>query len=258
MDKYILSSKSLKEIEEIVTELGEPKFRAKQLYSWIYTKFASDFDSMTDISKSFRENLKQNAIISEVKIKQRQISADKTIKYLLEYPDGNVVECVLMRFDNRPNLTACVSSQIGCPVGCVFCATGQSGFVRNLTTREITEQIMIMQRDTGLRISNVVFMGQGEPLLNLDNVLPAIDFINVSLLILDGLKEKREEIVGPLPVYSVRNHKKEDEILTIKKAEAEGKVVVQKITELLKIQIYDAKKQQSRPIGFSDIAILNS
>ena len=178
MDKYILSSKSLKEIEEIVTELGEPKFRAKQLYSWIYTKFASDFDAMTDISKSFRENLKQNAIISEVKIKQRQISADKTIKYLLEYPDGNVVECVLMRFDNRPNLTACVSSQIGCPVGCVFCATGQSGFVRNLSTREITEQIMIMQRDTGLRISNVVFMGQGEPLLNLDNVLPAIDFIN--------------------------------------------------------------------------------
>ena len=178
MEKYILSSKTLKELEEIVTELGEPKFRAKQLHSWIYTKFAADFDSMTDISKSFRENLKNNAVLTDIKIKQRQISADKTIKYLLEYPDGNVVECVLMRFDNRPNLTACVSSQIGCPVGCVFCATGQSGFVRNLSTREITEQIMIMQRDTGLRISNVVFMGQGEPLLNLDNVLPAIDFIN--------------------------------------------------------------------------------
>ena len=178
MDKYILSSKSLKELEEIVVDLGEPKFRAKQLFSWIYTKFASDFDEMTDISKTFRENLKNNAVLTDIKIKERQISSDKTIKYLLEYTDGNVAECVLMRFDNRPNLTACVSSQIGCPVGCVFCATGKNGFIRNLTSREIVEQIMIMQRDTGLRISNVVFMGQGEPLLNLDNVLEAINFIN--------------------------------------------------------------------------------
>ena len=178
MSKYVLSSKTLAELENIVTEMGEPKFRAKQLFSWIYSKFASDFDAMTDISKAFRENLKQNAIITDIKIKQRQISADKTIKYLLEYTDGNVAECVLMRFDNRPNLTACVSSQIGCPVGCVFCATGKTGFVRNLTSREIVEQIMIMQRDTGLRISNVVFMGQGEPLLNIDNVLEAINIIN--------------------------------------------------------------------------------
>ena len=178
MQKYILSSRSLEELEKIVTDLGEPKFRAKQLHSWIYTKFASDFDAMTDISKNFRENLKNNALLTDIKIKQRQISEDKTIKYLLEYADGNVAECVLMRFDNRPNLTACVSSQIGCPVGCVFCATGKTGFVRNLSAREISEQIMIMQRDTGLRISNVVFMGQGEPLLNLDNVLGAIKIIN--------------------------------------------------------------------------------
>ena len=178
MDKYILSSKSLEELEKIVVDLGEPKFRAKQLFSWIYTKFASNFDEMTDISKTFRENLKNNAVLTDIKIKERQISSDKPIKYLLEYTDGNVAECVLMRFDNRPNLTACVSSQIGCPVGCVFCATGKNGFIRNLTSREIVEQIMIMQRDTGLRISNVVFMGQGEPLLNLDNVLEAINFIN--------------------------------------------------------------------------------
>ncbi len=178
MEKFVLSSKTLAELENIVSELGEPKFRAKQLHSWIYTKFASDFEAMTDISKKFRENLKQNTLITDIKIKQRQISSDKTIKYLLEYVDGNMAECVLMRFDNRPNLTACVSSQIGCPVGCVFCATGKSGFVRNLTSREIVEQIMIMQRDTGLRVSNVVFMGQGEPLLNLDNVLEAINLIN--------------------------------------------------------------------------------
>ncbi len=178
MDKFVLSSKTLSELEDFVVELGEPKFRAKQLHSWLYTKYAADFDAMTDISKKFRENLKNNAVITDIKIKQRQISADKTIKYLLEFADGNLAECVLMRFDNRPNLTACVSSQIGCPVGCVFCATGKSGFVRNLTSREIVEQVMIMQRDTGLRISNVVFMGQGEPLLNLDNVLEAINLIN--------------------------------------------------------------------------------
>ena len=85
MNKYILSSKTLAELENIVTELGEPKFRAKQLHSWIYTKFAADFDSMTDISKNFRENLKNNAVLTDIKIKQRQISEDKTMKYLLEY-----------------------------------------------------------------------------------------------------------------------------------------------------------------------------
>ena len=178
MNKFILSSKTLEEIENYVVSLGEPKFRAKQLYSWIYTKFINDFDLMSDVSKSFKTKLKESAVLSNIKIKQKQISADKTIKYLLEFEDGNVAECVLMRFDNRPNLTACVSSQIGCPVGCVFCATGKTGFVRNLSPQEITEQIMIMQRDTGLRISNVVFMGQGEPLLNLDNVLSAINIIN--------------------------------------------------------------------------------
>ena len=197
MAKYILSSKTLSEIEKIVTDLGEPKFRAKQLHSWIYTKFAADFDAMTDISKSFRENLKNNAVLTDIKIKQRQISVDKTIKYLLEYSDGNVAECVLMRFDNRPNLTACVSSQIGCPVGCVFCATGKTGFVRNLTSREIVEQIMIMQRDTGQRISNVVFMGQGEPLLNLDNVLDAIKIINEEVGI--GIRRMTVSTSGIIP-----------------------------------------------------------
>lgn len=197
MQKYILSSRSLEELEKIVTDLGEPKFRAKQLHSWIYTKFASDFDAMTDISKNFRENLKNNALLTDIKIKQRQISEDKTIKYLLEYADGNVAECVLMRFDNRPNLTACVSSQIGCPVGCVFCATGKTGFVRNLSAREISEQIMIMQRDTGLRISNVVFMGQGEPLLNLDNVLGAIKIINEQIGI--GIRKMTVSTSGILP-----------------------------------------------------------
>ena len=178
MEKVSLSSKTLAELEEFVLSMGEAKFRAKQLHSWIYSKIAKDFDEMSDISKTFREKLKETAVLTNIKIKQKQISEDNTIKYLLDYEDGCVAECVLMRFDNRPNLTACVSSQIGCPVGCVFCATGNSGFKRNLKPYEITEQLMIIQRDTGLRVSNVVFMGQGEPLLNLDNVLQSIEIIN--------------------------------------------------------------------------------
>jgi len=118
-----------------------------------------------------------------VKIKVKQESSDGTLKYLLEYPDGECVETVLMRFDNRANLTACVSSQIGCAVNCSFCATGKRGFIRNLTYKEIVEQVLTIQRDTGLKVTNVVFMGQGEPLLNLENVLQAMKIFNENLQI---------------------------------------------------------------------------
>ena len=116
--------------------------------------------------------------MTETKIKVKQVSKDGTIKYLIEYPDGECVETVLMRFDNRANLTACVSSQVGCAVNCSFCATGKRGFVRNLDYREIVEQVLTIQRDTGLKVTNVVFMGQGEPLLNLNNVLKALEMFN--------------------------------------------------------------------------------
>lgn len=181
LDKVSISGLSLTELEELVQSFDEPKFRAKQLHQWVYLKSAKNFDEMTNVSKSFREKLKENTVITDTKIKQRLISTDGTIKYLFEYPDGEAVESVLMRFDNRPNLTACVSSQVGCSVGCVFCATGNRGFVRNLTAQEIVEQIMCMQRDTGLAITNIVFMGQGEPMLNLDNVMKAIEIINKDL-----------------------------------------------------------------------------
>ena len=131
----------------------------------------------------FREELKKIAVVSDVKIKVKQESSDGTLKYLLEYPDGECVETVLMRFDNRANLTACVSSQVGCAVNCSFCATGKRGFIRNLTYKEIVEQVLTIQRDTGLKVTNVVFMGQGEPLLNLDNVLKAMELFNESFQI---------------------------------------------------------------------------
>ena len=131
----ILAGMTLGELEDLMNKLGATKFRAKQIHNWIYSK------------------------------------SDGTIKYLVEFPDGECVETVLMRFDNRANLTACVSSQVGCAVNCSFCATGKGGFKRNLTYKEIIEQVLTIQRDTGLKVTNIVFMGQGEPLLHLDNVL---------------------------------------------------------------------------------------
>ena len=174
----ILSGLNLEEIEQLTSELGATKFRARQIHNWIYLKSVKNIDEMTDLSIKFRNELKEIASVSDTKIKVKQVSSDGTIKYLLEYPDGECVETVLMRFDNRANLTACVSSQVGCAVNCSFCATGKRGFIRNLTYKEIIEQVLMIQRDTGLKVTNIVFMGQGEPLLNLDNVLKAMKIFN--------------------------------------------------------------------------------
>ncbi|MEI7475144.1 MAG: 23S rRNA (adenine(2503)-C(2))-methyltransferase RlmN [bacterium] len=176
-----LAGKNLEELEKIIVDLGEQKFRAKQLYAWLYKKSAASFDEMTNLSKDFRETLKQNTIISPITIKKKQVSKDGTIKYLLELEDGHTVETVLMRFDNRPNLSACVSTQVGCAVKCLFCATGQRGFIRNLKAYEIVEQILTIQRDTKLEVTNVVYMGQGEPLYNFDEVMKSVNIINTEL-----------------------------------------------------------------------------
>lgn len=178
MDKIVLSGLKQHDFDKIAEKLKASKFRARQIHNWIYLKSVSSIDEMTDLSKDFREQLKEIAQISNIKIKIKQVASDGTIKYLIEYPDGNCVETVLMRFDNRANLTACVSSQVGCAVNCAFCATGKRGFIRNLTAAEIVEQVLTIQRDTGLKITNVVFMGQGEPLLNLDNVINALAIFN--------------------------------------------------------------------------------
>ena len=136
----VLSGLSLKEIEDFVASLNASKYRAKQIHNWIYSKSVNSIEEMTDLSISFREELKKIATVSNSRIKIKQESKDGTLKYLIEYPDGECVETVLMRFDNRANLTACVSSQVGCAVNCSFCATGKRGFIRNLTYQEIVEQ----------------------------------------------------------------------------------------------------------------------
>lgn len=196
-DKKVLAGLTLKEIEEITDALKASKFRARQIHNWIYLKSVSSIDEMTDLSVKFREELKQVAEVSKIKIHTKQTSVDGTIKYLLEFKDGEKAETVLMRFDNRANLTACVSSQVGCAVNCSFCATGKRGFIRNLTYKEIIEQVLTIQRDTGLKVTNVVFMGQGEPLLNLENVLKAMEIFNENFQI--GVRRLTVSTSGIIP-----------------------------------------------------------
>lgn len=188
---------NLEELEEFCLSIGESKFRARQIYNWVYLKSVDSVDKMTDLSKKFRDNLKELAVVSDIKIAKKQISSDGTVKFLLEYADGEKVETVLMRFDNRANLTACVSSQVGCAMGCAFCATGKRGFIRNLTPYEIISQVLAIQTETGLKVTNVVFMGQGEPLLNLENVLSSMKIFNECFQI--GVRRMTVSTCGVVP-----------------------------------------------------------
>lgn len=166
--------KNLQELEEFMLANDQSKFRAKQVYNWIYLKSVSTFDEMTDLPLSARELLKEKTKLCSIFIKDKQVSQDGTMKFLFELKDGNFAEAVLMRFDNRANLTACISTQVGCPMGCEFCATAKLGFKRNLDVDEIIQQIFLIQADTGLKVTNIVYMGQGEPLLNFDNLIESI------------------------------------------------------------------------------------
>ena len=167
---------SLEELKEEIKEIGEKPFRAEQIYKWIYENRVSSFDEMTNLSLELREKLKQNYEIKEFKIITKQVSSDGTKKYLFDLLDGNAIETVLMEYHHGYSI--CVSSQVGCKMGCKFCASTGIPFIRNLTSGEIIEQIMAVERDTGVRISNIVFMGIGEPLDNYDNVVKAIRNIN--------------------------------------------------------------------------------
>ena len=167
---------SLDELKEELKEIGEKPFRAEQIFKWLYEARVSNFDDMTNLSLELREKLKQVYEIKEFKILKKQVASDGTKKYLFDVLDGNAIETVLMEYHH--GFSICVSSQIGCKMGCKFCASTGIPFARNLTAGEIIEQIMAVERDTGVRISNIVFMGIGEPLDNYDNVVKAIRIIN--------------------------------------------------------------------------------
>ncbi len=166
----------LEELKEELKQMGEKPFRAEQIAKWLYTEKVKSFDEMTNLSLELREKLKNNYTLSNFNILKKQESKDGTIKYLLDVLDGNAIETVLMRYHHGNSI--CVSSQIGCKMGCKFCASTGINFIRNLTSAEIVQQIITVEQDTGERISNVVFMGIGEPLDNYENVVKAVHIIN--------------------------------------------------------------------------------
>lgn len=164
------------ELEKIITDLGEPKFRAKQIFKWLYTNVES-WDEMSNIPKALKEKLGEKYSVSGLKIEQKFVSAiDETRRYLLQLDDGNFIESVLMKY--KHGYTICVSSQVGCAMGCKFCASTRGGKIRNLYPSEILGQIMTVQKDIGERISNIVIMGMGEPLDNYDNILCFLENVN--------------------------------------------------------------------------------
>ena len=167
---------NLEELKQELANLGEKTFRAEQIFKWIFQEKVKSFDDMTNISLELREKLKKEYTICNFNILKKQESKDGTIKYLFDVLDGNAIETVLMSYHHGYSI--CVSSQIGCKMGCKFCASTGINFIRSLTSGEIVEQILAVEQDTGIRISNVVFMGIGEPLDNYDNVINAIRIIN--------------------------------------------------------------------------------
>lgn len=168
---------SIEQLEDFLVSIGEKKFRAKQIWSWLWQKGAGSFDEMTNISAALRQQLAASFTFHRTVIAQEAHSKDKTAKFAFRLYDDKYVEGVLIPSGER--VTACISSQVGCPLGCTFCATGTMGFIRNMHYSEIVDEYVLMDcraRELyGNGISNIVFMGMGEPLLNFNNVMIAID-----------------------------------------------------------------------------------
>ena len=167
---------TLEELTAALKELGEPAFRGKQVFTWLH-RGVSSYDEMTNLSKPLREKLSNAYPLTVPKVARKQVSKlDGTIKYLWELADGNCVESVLMQYHHGN--TVCISSQVGCRMGCAFCASTIAGRVRDLTPSEMLDQVIFTQKDSGLEISNIVLMGIGEPMDNLDTVLRFLELVN--------------------------------------------------------------------------------
>ena len=174
-----IKSMTLEELTQAMRDMGEPAFRGRQIFTWLHQRGAVSFEEMTNLSKPLREKLEKFYCIDMLRVARRQVSQlDGTIKYLWELMDGNCIETVLMRYHHGN--TVCVSSQVGCRMGCAFCASTVGGKVRDLRPSELLDQVLFTQRDSGETISNIVLMGIGEPLDNLDNVLRFLEMAWIS------------------------------------------------------------------------------
>ncbi|MBR4123860.1 MAG: 23S rRNA (adenine(2503)-C(2))-methyltransferase RlmN [Clostridia bacterium] len=186
MNKTDIKSMTIAEIEELLSSMGEPRFRAVQIFDWLQSGVES-FDEMTNISKKLRESLKETCYIATVKIARRfESKIDGTVKYLFELCDGEYIESVFMKYEH--GYTVCISTQVGCRMGCSFCASGLLGLSRNLTASEMLSQIMVASRDNGVRISNVVMMGMGEPLDNFENSIRFLQLVSYEKGLSIGLR----------------------------------------------------------------------
>lgn len=221
--KKDIKSMTLAELEEEMKALGEPKFKAKQIYLWLQKNMVSSFDEMTNISKGLREQLSDRFEILNCAIEKKLVSVyDETVKYLFRLNDGEYIESVVMKY--KYGYTICVSSQVGCKMGCTFCASTIAGFVRNLTASEILSQVHTAQKDMNIRISHIVLMGVGEPMDNFDNVLRFLRLVtdeqglnlsmrNISLStcgVVDGIYRLMEEKLQL--TLSISLHAPNDEI----------------------------------------------
>lgn len=176
MDKRDLKSMNLEQVKVVMEELGEKAFRAKQIYDWMHTKLVDSFEEMTNLSKGLRDKLSENFELTSLNVVDKRESAkDGTCKFLFELSDNRVIESVLMKYKHGNSV--CISSQVGCRMGCRFCASTLGGLERNLTPAEMLDQIYKIQKISGERVSNVVLMGTGEPLDNYDNVLQFIQLL---------------------------------------------------------------------------------
>ena len=171
-----IKSCSRSELAQLMADLGQPAFRAKQVFQWLHRGVAS-FDEMSNLPKALREQLKERCVLTVPQVERKQVSKlDGTIKYLWRLADGNCVESVLMRYQHGN--TVCVSCEVGCLMGCAFCASTLGGLVRRLTAGEILDQVIFVQKEAGQTISNIVMMGIGEPLDNFDNVMRFLELVN--------------------------------------------------------------------------------
>ena len=196
----------MEKLTGFVTGLGQPAFRAKQLFSWLHEKRVQEFSAMTNLPKSFLQQLEQQCTIETLRPLRKQCAKDGTVKYLFGLADGNSIETVLMRYSYGNSV--CVSTQVGCRMGCRFCASTQGGRVRNLTAGEIANEIYAVMADTGERVSHIVLMGIGEPLDNFDNVMDFLSIISCPQGVNIGMRNISLSTCGLVPMMEKLAQKK--------------------------------------------------
>ena len=205
-EKICISDLTLDALTAYIVGLGQPKFRAKQIFKWLHQKLVTEFSQMTDQPKALLAQLEEQCTIAAPVIRRRQQSRDGTVKYLLQLTDGNCIETVLMRY--KYGNTVCVSTQVGCAMGCRFCASTQAGRVRDLTAGEIAAEIYTAQKDTGERVSHIVLMGIGEPLHNFNNVMDFLEIISCPEGVNIGMRNISLSTCGLVPKIDMLAEKK--------------------------------------------------